>query len=278
MGCSVAAALRRRGLVQSVVGYDPDADALRRAVAARLIDQAAGSAGQAAAGADLVVLAAPVGAMPQLLQQIAPRLEAGALVTDLGSTKADVVAAARLALGAHFSRFVGAHPIAGGERTGPEGADAHLFEGRMVVITPVEETSAEALTRIEALWRACGAHIERMSCAEHDHLLASVSHLPHMLAFALVGRIAQQPDADRRMELAGPGFRDFSRIAASNPRIWTDIALANGGALGRELREFSDTLRQIADAIERGDGAWLHQFFERASRARRRMNGHPDAG
>jgi prephenate dehydrogenase len=276
MGSSLAAALRRRDLASRVVGYDLDPDTGARAMRLGLIDATAASAAQAVQDADLVVLAAPVGAMPQLLEHIAAGLGPSALVTDLGSTKADVMAAAREALGAAFARFVPAHPIAGGERTGPEGADPDLFEGCTVVITAASETRADALARIEQLWRSCGARVAQMDAAEHDRLLASVSHLPHVLAFALVAQIAGQPDAQRKLSFAGPGFRDFTRSAAGSPAMWRDIALANRAAIGQELRALVSLLQRVEQALAAGDAQWLQQLFDLASRTRRRMNGGGD--
>ena len=277
MGGSFAAALRQRDLASRVVGYDLDPDICARGVRLGLLDAAAGSTAQAVQDADLVVLAAPVGAMPQLLAHIAAGLGPSALVTDLGSTKADVMVAAREALGAAFARFVPAHPIAGGERTGPEGAHPDLFEGCTVVITAASETRADALAQIEQLWRSCGAHVARMDAADHDRLLASVSHLPHVVAFALVAQIAGQPDAQRKLSFAGPGFRDFTRIAAGSPVMWRDIALANRAAIGQELRALVAVLQRVEQALAAGDAQLLQQLFELASRTRRQMNGGGDA-
>jgi prephenate dehydrogenase len=276
MGSSVAAAMRRRKLTTSIVGYDHDPDACVRALAAGLLDATAPTCAHAVRGADLVVLAAPVRAMAALLAQVAGALEPAALVTDLGSTKTDVVAAARAALGPAFARFVAAHPIAGGERSGPEGADADLFEGCTVVITAARETAAAALASVEQLWRACGARVARMDAGDHDRLLASVSHLPHVLAFALVAQIAGEPDGQRKLSLAGPGFRDFTRIAASSPVMWSDIAVANRDAIGQELRALIALLQRVDRAMAGGDASWLHQLFELASRTRRQMNGGGD--
>jgi prephenate dehydrogenase len=214
--------------------------------------------------------------MPALLAQIARDLEPSALVTDLGSTKADVMAAARRALGPAFASFVPAHPIAGGERSGPEGADANLFEGCTVVITATNETRAEAVTHIEKLWRQCGARVARIDAGDHDRILASVSHLPHLLAFALVAQIAERPDAPRKLSFAGPGFRDFTRIAAASPVMWRDIALANRDAIGEELGALVAMLQRIERALALGDAPGLQQVFELASRTRRQMDGGSD--
>ncbi len=278
MGGSLAAALRRRNLATSIIGYDSDPDAGARGVRSGLLDAAASSCSQATHQANLVVLAAPVSAMPALLSEIAGELRPAAIATDLGSTKADVVDAARRALGPSFARFVPAHPIAGGERPGLEHADPDLFEGRTVVITPAEETRADAAARVEHLWRSCGAHVVRMDAGEHDRMLASVSHLPHVVAFALVAHIARQPDAQRRLELAGPGFRDFTRIAASSAALWRDIALANRAAIGAELRALMAELQRVDQALSAGDPRVLQELFELASRTRRRLNGDTDGG
>jgi prephenate dehydrogenase len=273
MGGSFAAALRRRGLASRIVGFDRSADTCEKAVRLGLLDAGAASAAQAVAGSDLVMLAAPVGAMADLLRQIAAVLPASAVVTDLGSTKADVAAAARQALGAAFERFVPGHPIAGSERFGPEHADPDLFHGRVVITTPAPDTSATALDRVETLWRACGARIERMDALQHDRVLASVSHLPHVLAFALVAQIAAQPDAQLKFSLAGAGFRDFTRIAASSAAMWRDIALANRDALVPELAAYRELIGQIERALQAGDSAWIESLFENAGRARRSVTG-----
>ena len=187
-----------------------------------------------------------------------------------------MVQAARRHLGPAFARFVPAHPIAGGERSGLEAAQPDLFQGRTVVLTPEGETRADAVARVEQLWRSCGAKVVRMTAAEHDQMLASVSHLPHVLAFALVAHIASQPDAQRRLSLAGPGFRDFTRIAASNAALWRDISLANRNPIVEQLRELIAVLQQAEHALVAGDGETLQRMFELASQTRSRMNGDPD--
>jgi prephenate dehydrogenase len=276
MGGSLAAALRRRNLAASITGYDLDPDVGARGVRLGLLDAAASSGAQAARQADLIVLAAPVGVMPGLLSEIAPELGPAAIATDLGSTKADVVSAARRALGPAFARFVPAHPIAGGEQPGLERANPDLFEGCTVVITADSETRADAAAQVEQLWRSCGARVVRMDAGEHDRMLASVSHLPHVLAFAMVGHIAGQPDAQRKLGLAGPGFRDFTRIAASSPAMWRDIALANREAVGQELRALIAVLQRVEQALQVGDSRTLQELFEAGSRARRQLDGSGD--
>jgi len=273
MGGSLAAALRSGSLATSITGYDLDPAVTQRGVELDLLDASAASPAQAVQGADLVVLAAPVGSMPELMADIAGSLGPATIVTDLGSSKAEVVQAARRLLGPAFARFVPAHPIAGGERSGLEAAQPDLFQGRTVLITPESETRADAVERVEQLWRSCGATIVHMEAAQHDRVLASVSHLPHLLAFAVVAHIAGQPDAQAKLSIAGPGFRDFTRIAASSPTLWRDIAMANRDAIGSELRGLIALLQQVDRALTAGDARSIEEMFERASATRRRLGG-----
>lgn len=269
IGGSVARAWRRGGVVSEVVGCDLDAGALERARALGVIDHAAADVAAAVARADLVVLATPVGAMPAQFEAMAATLPRDAIVTDVGSTKGDVIAAARRALGARLPRFVPAHPIAGRELPGVEHATADLFDGKLVVTTPLAETDTVALATIERIWCAAGARVERMDAVEHDRVFAAVSHLPHLLAFALVARIASEPDGERKLGFAGAGFRDFTRIAASSPAMWRDIALANRAALGDELRGYRALLDELQQAVDGADAAALERVFDLASRTRR---------
>ena len=270
IGGSFAAALRASGEVDHVVGFDLDPEALSKGLAAGILDHAAGNLAGAVAAADLVVLAVPVGAMRAALATIAPHLPPGALVTDVGSTKVSVITDAQVTLGDAFRRFVPAHPIAGGERPGVEHADPRLFRERLAITTPLAETDPEALAAVERLWRSAGARIERLTPEEHDRIFAAVSHLPHVLAFALVEMIARSADADAKFAHAGAGFRDFTRIAASSPQMWRDVCLANRAVLISELNTYRESLAALQDAIDRADGAALEQFFQAAAVARRR--------
>lgn len=268
IGGSLAAALRAASEVEDVIGFDLDAAAAQRGVRAGILDRVAGSPGEAVHGANLVVLAVPVGAMREAFAGVAgasPR----AVITDVGSTKISVIEDARVALGAGFSRFVPAHPIAGGERPGVEHADAGLFRQRLAITTPVNETDPDALATVERLWRAAGARLERLTPEAHDRIFAAVSHLPHVLAFALVELIARGPDADLKLGHAGAGFRDFTRIAASSPVMWRDVCLANRAALLDELSRYRASLGDLQDAIARADGAALERLFRTAADARR---------
>ena len=272
IGGSVAAALRRRGVVGRVLGVGRHSSSLAQARQLGLIDEVA-TLEQAAAQADVIILATPVAAIETLLSDLRPLLRPDTLVTDVGSTKANVVAAARKVLGERISRFLAAHPIAGAEKTGPEAADAGLFEGRTVVLTPTDEVEAPARECLTNLWEHCGARVVIMAPEAHDRALASVSHLPHFLSAAFMAQVAGAADADRRLGLAGTGFRDFTRIAAGSPEVWRDIFLANRTAVLAELQEFKAELGVLERALEGGDGPGLFDFLERAAVARRFWGG-----
>jgi prephenate dehydrogenase len=273
IGGSAALAFRAAGKVSQVVGFDADAAASARGVARGLLDRAADSIAEAVADAELILLAVPVGAMRDVLRAVALAAPPYAIVTDVGSTKASVIEAARaeLSVTSSFSlrRFVPAHPIAGGELPGVEHADASLFRGKRLITTPVAETHADALARVESLWEAAGAEVVRMGADEHDRIFAAVSHLPHLLSFALVAQIAGAADGARKLGFAGAGFRDFTRIAASSPAMWRDIALANRAALSTELQGYRALLDDLQRAVDAGDGMRLAEVFELASRTRR---------
>lgn len=277
IGGSLAAAWREAGVVSEVVVCDALPAACSAALERGIADSIAPDPAAAVREADRVVLAVPVGAMAQVMAQIAPALPAAAIVTDVGSTKASVIAAARATLGAALPRFVPAHPIAGGELPGVEYARAGLFAGRLAITTPLAETEPAALEAVEAAWRAAGARVLRMSATDHDRVFAAVSHLPHLLAFALVARLAAEPDAASKLGFAGAGFRDFTRIAASSPVMWRDICLANRAALSQELAGYRALLDDLQTALDAGDAGRLEATFELASRTRRRYGAGWDA-
>lgn len=274
IGGSVAAALKRAGAIDWASGFDVDPKAARRGVELGVLDAAAASVEEAVREADLVVFAVPVGAMKAVMTVAAKALPAHAIVTDVGSTKLSVIQAAREAFGAAsrlpISRFVPCHPIAGRERPGVEHADAQLFRGRLCICTPFEQTSAQARAAVQDLWQRVGASVVTMDAAEHDRVFAAVSHLPHLLAFALVARIASEPDGERKLGFAGAGFRDFTRIAASSPAMWRDVCIENRAALGEELRGLRALLDELQRAVDAGDAAALEAVFDLASRTRRR--------
>lgn len=269
IGGSLASALRRRGLVGEVVGCGRDARNLQQGVALGVLDHYTHDPAAAAAGADMVVVAVTLGATRAILERIAPALDAASIVTDVGSTKASVVADARFALGKHFPRFVPGHPIAGGERSGVEASNPDLYERHRVILTPVEETAPAALAKVRAMWAATGAEVADMTPAHHDEVLAATSHLPHMLAYALVDCLASLGGGEGSiLDYAAGGFRDFTRIASSNPEMWRDIALQNREALEVLCARFEANFRDLREAIARGDGAALEALFKRAKHVR----------
>jgi prephenate dehydrogenase len=222
-----------------------------------------------AADADVVLVAAPVAQFPALFAALAPHLGASTVVTDAGSTKQDVIAAAREAFGGRLAAFVPGHPIAGTEHTGAAAAFATLFENRSVILTPLRETSPAAVERVAALWHACGARVGTLPPERHDAIFAAVSHLPHVLAFTLVAELAARPDAAAYFDHAASGFRDFTRIAGSSPEMWRDIALANRDALLAEIDRYGDALQAARALIAAGEAKALAALFAEASTARR---------
>ncbi|MDP1923869.1 MAG: prephenate dehydrogenase/arogenate dehydrogenase family protein [Thiobacillus sp.] len=266
IGGSFALALKQAGAVRRVLGVGRNPARLTIARELELID---GVADYAQAGqADCILLALPVGETEAVLRQLAPHLKPGAIITDAGSTKRNVVEAARAALGERFTDFVPGHPIAGSEQSGPGAARADLFQGKKVLLTPLAETRPDALETVKALWLATGAQVEMLDAAQHDRVFAAVSHLPHLAAFALVDELAQREDGDTFFRLAASGFRDFTRIAGSSPEMWRDIALANKQALLTELDAYLTALQTLRAAVSAEDAATLLEMFTRARIAR----------
>lgn len=268
IGGSFALAMKRAGLVSQVVGVGRSLDNLNRAIELGVIDAASQDPAQAVAGADLVMVATPVGQMGRVFDAIAPVLPAQAIVTDAGSTKGDVAQLMRAHLPEHLAYCVPAHPIAGSDRSGAAAAQYGLFEQRRVVLTPLEATLPEAAEAVGQWWQASGARVFSMRADEHDAVFASVSHLPHLLAFAYVEMVANKTDAARCFDFAATGFKDFTRIAGSHPEMWRDISLANRDALLADLRAYQAGLAQLTQWVEAGDGAALEQMFQHAREAR----------
>lgn len=268
IGGSFALALRQAGAVGEVVGIGRRPEPLQQARARGVIDTIAPDWASALVGADLVLLAAPVGQMDAIMAAMAPHLQPGTVVTDAGSTKRDVVAAVHAHLGAHLADVVPAHPIAGAEKSGVEAAFAELYVGRKVVLTPLPESRPAAVAKVRAAWEACGAVLREMTPADHDRVFAAVSHLPHLLAFALVDELARRPNAPLLFSHAASGFRDFTRIAGSHPEMWRDICVANRQALLDELDAYSAELARLRALLVAGDGAALEAVFEHARAAR----------
>jgi prephenate dehydrogenase len=272
IGGSFALALRAAGAVEAVVGVGrsrPNLDTARELGIADRVATLDEDWAAETADADVVLLAAPVAQYPALLASIAGRVGPRTIVTDAGSTKQDVIAAARGTLGGALARFVPGHPIAGTEHSGAAAAFATLFRERNVVLTPVAETDPEATAKVAALWEACGGRVRQLDPAAHDRVFAAVSHLPHLLAFGLVESFAARDDAEDIFGFAASGFRDFTRIAASSPEMWRDISLANREALLAELAAYRAQLDRLAAMIAGGDAAGLEAVFARAQKARR---------
>jgi prephenate dehydrogenase len=274
MGGSLALALKRAGLVNKVVGYSLSPSSSERARQLGVIDVAAPSALMAAAGSDVVVLAIPVNATETTLKSIRPVIEPGTLVMDMGSTKRDVVDAARRALREQVQHFVPAHPIAGRELAGVDHADADLYTDRQVILTPIERTDPALTERAQAIWTALGCHVRRMSPEAHDAAYAAVSHLPHLLAFAAINAIQRQPESAEFLELAGPGFRDFTRIAASDPAIWRDILMSNREELLGQIQHFEQALKAFSEALQQGRAEAITDLVSQASRTRSQWRMH----
>ena len=268
IGGSFAAALRSSAAVGKVLGVGRNPASLTRACELGLIDEVA-TLEQAGREADLIFLATPVGAIAPTLAALKPFLRDTTLVTDAGSTKANVVAAAKEALGDRIGQFSPGHPIAGAETTGPEAADANLYRHRNVVLTPLPENTSADQARLTRLWERCGAKVTLMQPDVHDTVLASVSHVPHFLSSVFMWQVATAQDSDLRMRLAASGFRDFTRIAAGSPEVWRDIFLTNRPAILAELQEVKAALERAEQALQNSDGADLQDFLERAALARR---------
>jgi prephenate dehydrogenase len=274
IGGSLARALREAGFCGEVVGAGRNPDHLRQAVELGVIDRFETDPGRAVAGADMVLVAVPLGAMESVFRGIAGHLTPGAVVTDAGSAKTSVIAAARQAFGRVPEYFVPGHPIAGTENSGVGASIADLYRNRRVILTPLEHTDAGAIARVRAMWEAAGARVSEMDPAHHDAVLAATSHLPHVLAFALVDSLARLSDREEIFAYAAGGFRDFTRIASSDPVMWRDICLANAEAIQAMIERFIEDLKTIDRAVQVQDGARLLEIFTAAKQARDRFAGN----
>ena len=269
IGGSLALSLKRAGVVGTVVGVGRSAASLEKAKTLGVIDEIA-SLEDAARGASLIVLCAPVAQNFALLHALEPHLEPGTIVTDAGSTKSDVIMAAKTALGDKAAQFVPAHPIAGRELSGVEAALNDLYLGKKVVLCPLQENARTDVAAVRAMWECTGADCHVMSAVQHDAVFAAVSHLPHLLAFALVAQLVNAEDAALKLDFAGGGFRDFTRIAGSSPEMWRDICIANKEALLREIDTYEKVLAHLKTQIKEGDAEGLERVFTRASGARQK--------
>ena len=268
MGASFALALQKHGLVDKVKGFSPSSRTRERALQLGVIHQAATSAAQAVEGCDIVLLAIPVSRTAECLQAIAPALSPDCLLMDVGSTKTDVVAAAMTHLGERLSCFVPAHPIAGKAQAGVDHAEAGLYQDRRAILTPLAQTGAVQLENAKQVWTAIGSHVSLMNPQDHDATFAAVSHVPHVLAFAAVNALSAQDQGAAFLKMAGPGFRDFSRIAASDPDVWRDILIANQTEVLKQTRHFREALDAFEKAIQHNDLDQLQRLIEDASLVR----------
>ena len=272
IGGSLARALRQAGAVDQVVGCGRNMGNLQRAEELGVVDHCTTDPARAVRGADMVVVCVPLGAMGPVFEQIRDHLSPEAVLTDGGSTKGSVIADARAAFGGTLpAGFVPGHPIAGTEKSGVEASFARLYHNRRVILTPVEESAEWAVARTQAMWEATGARVTCMSAAHHDDVLAATSHLPHALAFGLVDTLSRWEGEREIFEYAAGGFRDFTRIASSDPVMWRDICLANREALLEAIERYMADLQQLREAVRHGDGERLEAVFSHAKATRDRF-------
>lgn len=268
IGGSFSLALKQTQAVGEVVGVGRTQATLDEARRLGVIDRSTSDWGDALTGADLVLLAMPVGQMESVMRQLAPHLEPATLLTDGGSTKQDVIAAARSTLGVHIGQFVPAHPIAGAEKSGVAAAQADLYRAKRVILTPLAENQAASVKTVRDAWETCGAQVSELAPEEHDNIFAAVSHLPHLLAFALVHQFAQRKNSGQLFGFAAGGFRDFTRIASSHPEMWRDICVSNRAALIKELDAYQSELLRTRVLLASADGGGLEAMFGMARRTR----------
>lgn len=268
IGGSLALALREANYCQQIVGCGRSAESLQKAVDLGVIDSYSLDPQMAVHDADIVLLAVPMGAMQAVLEQIKDALPKNCILTDAGSTKGSIVEQVRAVMGASYTQFVPGHPVAGREKSGVEAAVVDLYQGRRVILTPTQNTNPQALDAVAAMWEVTGALVEQMPVAMHDQVLAATSHLPHVLAFSLVDTLLNMPQQEDILRYAAGGFRDFTRIASSDPVMWRDICLYNGNAILAMIQALQTNLGEFADLIREQDGEALHQRMSKAKQAR----------
>lgn len=268
IGGSLARAIRQAQACDEVIGCGRNVAHLEKAVSLGVIDRFETDPAEAVRGADMIVVAVPLGAMADMFNRLASHISADATITDVGSAKACVISDARKHLGSCFSAFVPGHPIAGTEKNGVEASFAELYKDHCVILTPVKETDQTALQNVRALWTYAGAEVVEMDPLHHDEVLAATSHLPHMLAYTLVGTLARLDESREVFRYAAGGFRDFTRIASSDPVMWRDICLANGQAILEVLKKYTNDLEGLSRAIERHDGEYILKIFAQAKQRR----------
>ncbi|MCP4188355.1 MAG: prephenate dehydrogenase/arogenate dehydrogenase family protein [Gammaproteobacteria bacterium] len=268
IGGSLSLALKQAGKVGQVIGCGRNLQELQKAVELGVIDSFEESIAKAVESADMIVVAVPLGAMETVFDQMKGNISKDAVITDVGSAKASVVKVAKAALGSQFVQFVPGHPIAGAEKSGVEAGFASLYQNRRIILTPVPDTHELATKKVDSMWRACGANIDYISVEHHDKVLAATSHLPHMLAYALVNYLSSLNDHDEIFRYAAGGFRDFTRIASSDPVMWRDVCLSNGEALLTFIDGYKSELDMISAAIQTNDADALLELFGKAKSER----------
>ena len=274
IGSSLSLALKQAGAVQRVIGFGRNQQNLARGVELGVLDEFADSIEATVSDADVIVVAVPLGAMRQVFSELKPAVRSNAVITDVGSAKGSVVTAARDELGTAFSRFVPAHPIAGTEKSGVEAGFPTLYQNRRVIMTPLPQTDQDAISTVEAMWRHCGAIIEYLGVEHHDKVLAATSHLPHMLAYAMVHHLSHLNDHEEIFRYAAGGFRDFTRIASSDPVMWRDVCISNGEALVNLIEQYQQELDRVKAAIRTQDADELLKLFGRAKSERDSLIGN----
>lgn len=268
IGGSLARALKKVNVVGEIIGSGRDTSHLEKAKSLGVIDDFETDISLAVKDCDMVVVAVPLGAMQSIFEKIAPVISDEMILTDVGSAKGSVVKAAKAAFKELPKTLVPAHPIAGTEKSGVEASFSELFESRRIIITPLESSSKSATSKVRSMWQACGADVVETTIEHHDDVLAATSHLPHMLAFSLVDTLAKMDDKNEIFDFAAGGFRDFTRIASSDPDMWRDICLSNNHALVEMIKKFTDDLQLLSKAIEENDSSYLKETFSRAKKAR----------
>ena len=274
IGSSLSLALKQAGAVGQVTGFGRNQQNLARGIELGVLDNFADSIEASVSDADVIVVAVPLGAMRQVFTALKPAIKQGAIITDVGSAKGSVVTAARAELGALFPRFVPGHPIAGTEKSGVEAGFASLYQKRRVIMTPLPQTDQDAISVIDEMWRHCGSIIEYLSVEHHDKVLAATSHLPHMLAYALVHQLSNLNDHEEIFRYASGGFRDFTRIASSDPVMWRDVCISNGDALVNLIEQYQQELDRVKAAINAEDADELLRLFGRAKSERDSLIGN----
>lgn len=272
IGGSLARDLRALGKVEDIVGYGRSLGNLELAVELGVIDRASTNMRDAVADSDMVIIAVPVGSIGSVLEEIASAVREAAVVTDVGSVKQSVIAAARAQLGARFKNFVPGHPIAGTEHSGVAASVEGLYRNRRVLLTPTSDTDEVAIERVRTMWQQVGADVVEMDAADHDRILAASSHLPHMVAFALMDMLVRMDEHREIFQYSAGGLRDTTRIAGSDPAMWRDIVLANRDTLLAVLSQYRDDVGELIGAVERGDAKYLFDTFGRARAAREMLN------